>query len=90
MVHRRSPWLNRNRLNELLTRELRTVLGCGGSIDSRRSESRRSARRKHLVELRLQHPQNGHRLLVLAVPFRWASLLCDVPRQRRQPTLSSA
>ena len=27
MVHRRSTWLNRNRLNELLTRELRTVLG---------------------------------------------------------------
>ena len=31
MVRSRLKWLSRNRLNDLLTRELQTVLGCEGA-----------------------------------------------------------
>jgi hypothetical protein len=66
-VDRRLVWLSRNRLNDLLTRELQSVLGCeeasihvGPSRDAAPGES-------NWWNFGCSIPQNADRFLVLAV-----------------------
>ena len=67
MVRSRLKWLSRNRLNDLLTRELQTVLGCvGASIHV--GPSRDAAPSKsNWWNFGCSIPKGANRYLVLAV-----------------------
>lgn len=67
MVHSRLMWLSRNRLNDLLTRELQTVRGCEGASIHVGPSRDAAPGESNWWNFGCSVPQNADRVLFLAV-----------------------